>query len=131
MTSTTPHPAPHVPPHVPPHVRRAVRDTESPILGGVAAGLARHLGLPVLWVRAGFALAACLHGLGVFVYAGLWLVLPGDSGFETSTPGGESATRGGRRPRRIRRLADAGPAIAVAALGFGGLLVVEAIFGQG
>ncbi|MDH2413640.1 ATP-binding protein [Nocardioides sp. CER19] len=127
MTSTTPHPAPRVSPAV----RRAVRDTESPALGGVAAGLARHLGLPVLWVRAAFVLGACLHGFGFFVYAGLWLMLPGDSAFETSTPGGESATRGGRRPRRIRRLADAGPAVALAALGFGGLLVVEAIFGQG
>ena len=127
MTSTAPHPAPVQARRI----RKAVRDTENPVLGGVAAGLARHLGLPVLWVRAGFALAACLHGLGVFVYAGLWLMLPGDSAFETSTPGGESATRGGRRPRRIRRLADAGPAVALAALGFGALLVVEAIFGQG
>jgi signal transduction histidine kinase len=111
--------------------RRAARDTESPILGGVAAGLATHLGLPVLWVRAGFALAALLHGLGFFVYAALWLILPADSRFEESTPGGEAATRGGRRPRRIRRLADAGPAIALAALAFGALLVVEAVFGRG
>jgi signal transduction histidine kinase len=111
--------------------RRATRDTESPVLGGVAAGLAAHLGLPVRWMRAGFVLAALLHGLGLFLYAGLWLVLPADSRFEQSTPGGEAATRGGRRPRRIRRLADAGPAIALAALAFGGVLVIEAVFGQG
>ena len=111
--------------------RKAYRDTESPVLGGVAAGLARHLGWPVLWVRAGFALAALLHGLGFFVYAGLWFVLPTDARFEESTPGGEAATRGGFRPRRIRRLADAGPAVALAALAFGALLVVEAVFGQG
>jgi signal transduction histidine kinase len=130
MTSTAPPATPRTP-HPAPGVRRAARDTEHPILGGVAAGLARHLGMPVLWVRAGFVLAAFLHGLGVFLYAGLWLILPADPGFEQSTPGGESATRGGRRPRRIRRLADAGPAIALAALGFGALLVVEAVFGQG
>ncbi|MCW2845473.1 MAG: hypothetical protein JWN22_3389, partial [Nocardioides sp.] len=28
-------------------VRRASRDTQEPIIGGVAAGLARHLALPV------------------------------------------------------------------------------------
>jgi signal transduction histidine kinase len=111
--------------------RKATRDTESSILGGVAAGLGTHLGLPVLWVRAGFVLAALLHGLGLFVYAGLWLLLPADSSFEESTPGGEAATRGGRRPRRIRRLADAGPAVALAALGFGVLLVLQALFGEG
>ncbi|WP_459984625.1 ATP-binding protein [Nocardioides sp. AN3] len=136
MTATAT-PPPYGPPAGPPGasaarpIRRAVRDTESPILGGVAAGLARHLGLPVLWVRAAFVLTAFLHGLGGCLYLGLWLMLPADPGFERSTPGGESATRGGRRPRRIRRLADAGPAIALAALGLGGVLVVEAMFGQG
>jgi signal transduction histidine kinase/phage shock protein PspC (stress-responsive transcriptional regulator) len=134
-------PSGHQPGHQPGHrpgppgaarpIRRAVRDTESPILGGVAAGLARHLGLPVLWVRAAFVVTAALHGLGGCLYLGLWLMLPADQGFESSTPGGESATRGGRRPRRIRRLADAGPAIALAALGLGGVLVVEAMLGQG
>jgi signal transduction histidine kinase len=111
--------------------RKATRDTESPIMGGVAAGLAAHLGLPVLWVRAGFVLAALLHGLGVFVYAALWFILPADSAFEESTPGGEAASRRGTRPRRIRRLADAGPAIALAALGFGVVLVLQAFFGDG
>lgn len=112
-------------------VRRAARDTQEPIVGGVAAGLARHLGLPVLWVRAGFVLAAALGGLGVVFYAGLWLVLPSDAGFEAEAPGLESASRGGRRPGRIRRLGDVGPAIALAALGFGAILVVEALLGQG
>jgi len=111
--------------------RKAARATESAVLGGVAAGVADHLGLPVLWVRAGFVLATLLHGLGLFAYGALWLVLPGDARFEESTPGGEAATRSGRRPRRIRRLADAGPAVALAALAFGALLVVEAVFGQG
>jgi signal transduction histidine kinase/phage shock protein PspC (stress-responsive transcriptional regulator) len=113
------------------HVRRATRDTQDPIVGGVAAGLARHLGLPPLWVRAGFILAALLGGLGIAFYAGLWLVLPTDSRFDTDTPGLESATRGGRRPGRIRRLTDVGPAIALAALGFGAILLLEAVLGRG
>ncbi len=111
--------------------RRASRDSESPIVGGVASGLARHLGLPVVWMRVFFVLAAAFGGLGVFLYAGLWIMLPSDSRFETGTPGAESASRGGRRPGRVRRLADAGPTIALAALAFGGIFVVEGMFGGG
>ena len=58
-----------------PAFRRAYRDTQQPVLGGVAAGLARHLGLPVLWVRAGFVLLAVLGGSGVVFYGALWLFL--------------------------------------------------------
>ena len=65
------------------------------------------------------------------MYAGLWLVLPTDSHFEDEAPGLASASRGGRRPGRIRRLTDVGPAIALAALGFGAILLLEALLGQG
>ncbi len=111
--------------------RRATRDTRHPIIGGVAAGLARHLGVPVLWMRAGFLVAAVLGGSGILFYAGLWLVLPGDSLHDHEAPGLESAARQGRRPGRIRRLADSGPAIALVALGLGMVLTAEAIFGNG
>ena len=67
----------------------------------------------------------------MFLYAGLWLVLPADSAFETAAPGIEGATRGGRRPGRIRRLTDVGPAVVLAALGVGAVLLVDAVFGQG
>jgi signal transduction histidine kinase/phage shock protein PspC (stress-responsive transcriptional regulator) len=112
-------------------VRRATRDSQDPIIGGVAGGLARHLGLPTLWVRAGFVLAAVLGGLGVALYAGLWLVLPTDSRFEEEAPGLAAGRRAGKRPGRIRRLTDVGPAIALAALAFGAILLLEAVLGQG
>lgn len=112
--------------------RRVTRDTESPILGGVAAGLARHLSMPAIWVRVAFVAASALSGLGIAMYIGLWLVVPADTRFEASTPGAESATRGGRRPGRARLLlADAGPAIALAALGLGVILVAQATLGRG
>jgi signal transduction histidine kinase len=57
-------------------------------------------------------------------------VLPPDSPFVPEAPGLESATRGGRRAGRIRRLGDVGPGVALAALGFGALLLVEAVLGQ-
>ncbi|GAB6983602.1 ATP-binding protein [Nocardioides pyridinolyticus] len=111
--------------------RRATRDTQEPIFGGVASGLAKHLAVPVLWVRAGFVLGTFLGGAGVVLYAALWAMLPSDSKFETSAPGLESASRGGRRPGRMRRLTDIGPAVALAALGFGAILLLEAVFGRG
>ncbi len=128
MSST---PSPTAPEGVGYVARRATRDTQEPIIGGVAAGLARHLGLPVLWVRATFVVTAALGGFGIAMYAGLWLVLPTDSHFESEAPGLESATRGGRRPGRIRRLGDVGPAVALAALAFGSILLLEAVLGQG
>jgi signal transduction histidine kinase/phage shock protein PspC (stress-responsive transcriptional regulator) len=122
-TSTTPAPAPTLRP-----ARKAYRDTREPIIGGVAGGLARHLGLPTVWVRAGFLVLAVLGGSGVLFYAGLWLVLPAQP-FDREAPGLESARRQGRRPGRIRRLADSGPAVALVALGLGLVLTAEAIFG--
>ena len=119
----------HAPPGYP--YRRATRDIHEPIVGGVASGLARHLGLPVLWVRVGFVLATGLGGLGAALYAGLWMFLPAEGQFDREAPGLESARRGGRRPGRIRRLTDAGPVITLGMLGLGVVFFLEAIFGQG
>jgi signal transduction histidine kinase/phage shock protein PspC (stress-responsive transcriptional regulator) len=109
-------------------VRKAYRDTGQPVIGGVAAGLAHHLGLPVVWVRAGFLVLAVLGGSGVLFYAGLWLVLPAQP-HDREAPGLESAARQGKRPGRIRRLADSGPAVALVALGLGLVFTAEAVFG--
>jgi len=123
MTTTAPASAQHQLP-----ARKAYRDTGQPIIGGVAAGLARHLGLPAVWVRAAFLVLAVIGGSGVLFYAGLWLVLPAQP-FDREAPGLESATRQGKRPGRMRRLADSGPAVALVALGLGLVLTAEAIFG--
>lgn len=112
-------------------VRRATRNSTDPLVGGVASGLARHLGLPVLWVRVGFVLATALSGLGIALYAAWWFFLPTDARFEESAPGLESATRTGKRPGRTRRLPDAGLALALGALGLGVVFAVEAVLGQG
>ncbi len=132
--STSPLNAPlHPPLGGPPPLRparRATRDTSAPILGGVAAGLAHHLGWPPLWVRAGFVLTG-LTGFGIVLYAAFWLVLPAEDRFHHAAPGLESASRTGKRPGRVRRLADAGPAIAVASVGFGALLLLNLLLGGG
>ncbi len=48
------------------------------ILGGVAGFLAGRLGVDPLWVRIGFVLLALAGGIGLVLYAGLWLVLTSD-----------------------------------------------------
>jgi signal transduction histidine kinase len=55
---------------------RLVRLSNGRVLGGVAAGLAWHLGLPVWWLRAAFLVLALSGGSGVLLYGGYWLVLP-------------------------------------------------------
>ena len=111
--------------------RRAYRDLAAPIAGGVAGGVARHLALPVLWVRVFFVATGLLGGAGIMLYAGLWMFLPAERSFEVSAPGLESATRTGKRPGRRTRIVDAGPAIALGALLFGVVLAIEGVAGQG
>jgi signal transduction histidine kinase len=139
MSTATPSPTawdhgidPAVDPAAAPDVRRAHRDTQESIIGGVAGGLAIHLGIPLLWVRAAFVLLTAFGGLGIALYAGLWMVLPAaDAYFDQSTPGLESATRTGKRPGRVRRLTDVGPAIALGCLGFGLVIAVQSMLGAG
>jgi len=111
--------------------RKATRDTHDVWLGGVASGLAAHLGLTTLWVRVGFIALAALGGVGVALYAGLWMFLPSDEKFASQAPGLDSADRGGRRPRRTRRLADVGPVVALGALALGVLILAQAVIGPG
>ena len=46
------------------------------ILGGVASGLAEHLGIPVLWVRMVLVALSFVMGAGAWLYALLWLFTP-------------------------------------------------------
>jgi signal transduction histidine kinase/phage shock protein PspC (stress-responsive transcriptional regulator) len=142
MTSTDPRvPPPDGAPHPaepagrapgePAAYRRAMRDSQRLVVGGVASGLAAHLALPVLWIRVAFIAATALGGLGIAMYAALWIFLPSDARFETAPPGLESASRTGKRPSGTSRFADVGPAIALGALGLGVVLAAEAVFGRG
>lgn len=55
------------------------RHRDGRVVGGVASGLADHLGLNVLWVRAAFALLAACAGAGLAAYALLWVFVPQES----------------------------------------------------
>jgi signal transduction histidine kinase/phage shock protein PspC (stress-responsive transcriptional regulator) len=110
--------------------RKAFRSTDERLLGGVAAGLALHLGVDVLFVRVAFLGLTAVGGLGAAVYAGLWLTLPTDTHLEQSTPGLEAATRQGkRRPRRARRLEDAGLLVALGAVAIGLVVLGQGVLG--
>ncbi len=115
----------------PADIRRATRDTTDTYLAGVASGLAHHLGIPTVWVRLGFVATAVLGGLGIALYAGLWMVLPTDERFRDEAPGLAGASRSGKRPGMVRRVVDVGPTIAVGSLALGIVLVSESVFGRG
>jgi signal transduction histidine kinase len=112
-----------------PGPRRAFRSLDDGLVGGVASGLARHLGIPVLWVRGGFLLSSTIGGLGLMLYAGLWLVLPAEHRFSDEAPGLAAATRQGKRPRRSVPLADLGPLVAMGAITLGIVVLIAVLTG--
>ncbi len=52
--------------------------TRSRAIAGVCAGLARHLNLPVVWVRAAMVVLTLFGGAGAMLYAWLWLLVPSE-----------------------------------------------------
>src|SRR5262245_45184051 len=52
------------------------RDVEHRMLGGVCAGLARHIGIDPIIVRVAFVAAATAGGVGVAIYLLAWVFLP-------------------------------------------------------
>jgi signal transduction histidine kinase len=72
VTTPTTRPARPITGPTPPLVRlRSGR-----FVAGVAGGVAAHLGVPVLWVRAAFVVLAGLSGAGVLAYGLLWIFVP-------------------------------------------------------
>jgi signal transduction histidine kinase/phage shock protein PspC (stress-responsive transcriptional regulator) len=111
--------------------RRAYRSTDDRWLGGVASGLAQHLGLPVLWIRMGLVVLVAFGGFGAVLYAGLWMFMPARLHTVPLAPGLDAATRQGKRGgKRERRLTDYGPLVAVGAIAIGVLLLVTLATGQ-
>jgi phage shock protein PspC (stress-responsive transcriptional regulator) len=52
------------------------RDAPGRKLGGVCASVAQNLGVSVSVVRAAFLLLALWHGIGILLYAILWILMP-------------------------------------------------------
>lgn len=99
-----------------PPVRRLYRSADGRWLGGVARGLAGHLGLPVIWVRAFFVALLLADGLGALLYAVFWIVVPlGVGGRAAPRPVFETTADGRRRLRKP----DKGQVFALVALALG------------
>lgn len=68
------------PPRTPtsrPAVRRSTTDRH---IGGVSSAVARYLGVSVTLARVGLVAAVLVGGLGLVIYAGVWLFVPDDAG---------------------------------------------------
>ncbi|WP_373690006.1 PspC domain-containing protein [Saccharopolyspora gregorii] len=52
------------------------------LVAGICGGLADHLGVSVLWVRASFAVLAAFGGAGLLGYGLLWIFVPQSGGDE-------------------------------------------------
>jgi signal transduction histidine kinase/phage shock protein PspC (stress-responsive transcriptional regulator) len=109
--------------------RRAARSADDRLLGGVASGLSAHLGIPLTYVRVFFLVAACIGGMGLMLYAGLWMTMPMDTRQVVAAPGLEAASRQGRRPRPQRRLQDMGPVVALGAIALGVAVLASVLAG--
>lgn len=129
MTRPAPGPAVAVAPPRP--VRKAYRDADESLIGGVAAGLAEHLGVTVRTTRLGFVVLTLLGGFGIMFYLGLWMVLPAKRHFADTAPGLAAAERQGKREGRRLRLADYGPVLALGTIGVGVCLLFAVISGRG
>jgi signal transduction histidine kinase/phage shock protein PspC (stress-responsive transcriptional regulator) len=104
--------------------RRAFRPADRRLVGGVATGLAEHLGVPVLYVRLAFIVATWFHGVGVLAYLLLWRFLPLRQ--PELSPGLESATRRGLRRQSRPSAAEIAQTLALGAVGVGVLIVIQA-----
>ncbi len=77
--------SPYAPREVQPAYPRLFRPQDGRVVAGVAAGLAGHLGVDVLFVRLAFTALCALGGLGAFLYAGVWVATkPADAPVPTS-----------------------------------------------
>lgn len=108
--------------------RRAYRPAERRLVGGVAAGVAEHFGIGVMYVRLAFIVATIFNGSGVIAYLLLWRFLPLRE--PEMSPGLESATRSGyrsaNRPTAKRTTLEVLQTVAISAVGLGLLLLLQA-----
>jgi signal transduction histidine kinase/phage shock protein PspC (stress-responsive transcriptional regulator) len=86
------------------------RAADRRMLGGVARGLAAHLGIDVIVVRAAFVVLAFAAGFGIALYAAFWAFVP-------MGPGGRGEDRVST-PRQY---------VALGALTVGGIVAVQSI----
>ncbi|MFI5802751.1 PspC domain-containing protein [Streptomyces sp. NPDC051561] len=108
-----------------PPPRKLYRSADGRMLGGVARGLAGHLGLPVTWVRIAFFALFLMQGLGALLYAVFWFFVPLGVGGVGAQP--RSAFEIGPDGRRRLRMPDKGQIFALIALCIGASIFVGSV----
>lgn len=115
----------------PPAPPTFARSSDGRLVAGVAAGLARYLGVEPLMVRIAFSVLTGLSGFGVVLYAALWIFTPSDQDIarraEAAAPAGlAAASRSGLRERRplSQRTGDVGQLAALVLLALGTMLIL-------
>ncbi|WP_156723033.1 ATP-binding protein [Streptomyces apocyni] len=107
-----------VPTEEPQPLRKLYRSGDGRWLGGVARGLAGHLGLPVIWVRLIFVGLFMANGLGALLYAAFWFFVPlgvGGVGGERQHTLTTETGPDGRRKLVVRKV-DKGQFVALLAM---------------
>ncbi|MBX6765563.1 MAG: PspC domain-containing protein [Actinomadura rubrobrunea] len=88
---------------------RLVRRADGALVAGVCRGLAAHLGVDPVMVRAAFVLLTVASGIGMAVYGVFWLMVPGEEG----------ASRSAARRDWVQLLAYGAVAVGLSALTWG------------
>jgi phage shock protein C len=65
---------------------RLTRSSTDSMLGGVAGGLGRYLGVDPVLVRVGFIVGTLLSGAGALAYLAMLVVIPRDTDVHTHAP---------------------------------------------
>lgn len=76
---------------------RLTRSTEDRLIAGLAGGIAARLGIPTVFVRAGFVVLALAGGFGVICYLAGWLLTPDEQQYGSMITADEPATT----PQRV------------------------------
>ncbi|WP_116248201.1 ATP-binding protein [Nocardiopsis sp. FIRDI 009] len=98
---------------------RLTRAVDGRLLGGVAAGLARHLGVDPVVVRLAF-MALSVGGIGVAVYIALFFFVPKEEA-EAAEEGRDGALRKGRDVSQLLAYVGLGVGLGTLFLVFGGV----------
>ncbi|KNB51971.1 ATP-binding protein [Streptomyces caatingaensis] len=109
-------------------LRKLYRSAEGRMLGGVARGLAGHLGVPVAWVRLVFLALLMAQGMGALLYAVFWFVVPlGVGGVEAPRPAAvpEDGVAADGRRHLFSRKPDRGQILAFLALIVGAAILLD------
>ena len=102
----------------PPRVRAA---QSGRFVAGVAGGVADHLGVPVLWVRAAFVVLLAVGGAGVLAYGLLWIFVRQEAAdvARHGARGPSASRRSGSRRSGIARRASRAPRAGNSFVGLG------------